>query len=246
MVFTLSRDIFNAYLHGMFIPATVYGPVRWGKSSYGAQVMAEIKGMKTLYDQGKNPYRIKKYEWDWNLDYFKRFLQWHPKNYVDMLLSITSKQLANMWDDAGYWINALEHQNPFVKAYSKYMNLTGIDFGGTIFTTPDPTWITKKVRGIPQMYVIRIDLKTNENDTARLAWGYKNWKTPDGKRWGVRTEFIDEFDVMLPDDFYDWYYPLREKYNQMAKQLMRKELSSLQDVVLEKSLYDKAIQDIQP
>ncbi len=239
-MFVLSSMIFKAWLSNEFVPCTIYGPLRIGKSAYAIKVMAELHGMMNLYLEGKDPFTVTKEDWDYSIPFFQRYLKWHPKDYVDLLLSIQhTKELVSCWDDAGFWLHALEHQNPFVKAYSKYQNLTGIDFGGTIYTTPDPTWITKKVRGIPQMYTIKVIKATGNKKQPhkRLAKFYQSWMMPDMKKWGVKWVAVDRFDCMLPDEFYSWYYPLREKYNVMAKELLRKELSTLQDATLEKTLY---------
>lgn len=140
---------------------------------------------------------------------------------------LKGKQKAFVWDDAGLWLNALDWNSPFVKATSRYLNVAGTDWGGLIMTAPLPTWISKKIRGIPQAITLKVRKVSKAMPDNREAIAYRFWTAPDMKHTGVHKLWIEKFTRMMPDPFYWWYKPLRDTYADMAKKLMRKEVKTL-------------------
>jgi len=199
----------EAYYRDEFILAIIYGPLRWGKSSLAFQCLAEIYNT-------------------WDPEKLKPFIGFHPSEVLKQWTSFQGKkQLAYVWDDAGLWLHALDWNSPFVKATGRYLNVAGTDWGGLILTTPLPTWISKKIRGIPQAITLKVRKVSKAMPDRREATAYRYWTAPDMKHSGVHKLFREKFTRMMPDPFYYWYKPLRDSYATMAKTLMVKELKTL-------------------
>jgi len=220
-----ARMIMTAYESDEFLPIIPYGPLGYGKSAYAIKVAALIHGNFEYY----------------NYEAVKDCMVFHPKDFLKKCseMEMDKRNPVLIWDDAGLWLHALDFQHPFVKSVAKYMNVARTDWGSIIYTTPWPTWIIKKVRGLPQCVIIKIlkadmDLKPNPSDPTlllrhkyRIARAYRSWITPDMKKSGVKTMHEDYFDAYLPDDFFEWYKPLRDKYAEIAKRMMAKALKKM-------------------
>ncbi len=59
---------------------------------------------------------------------------------------------------------------------------------------------------------------------ARIARGYRPYRSPDLKKHGVNKILEDEFSCKFPDKFYSWYKPTRAYYANQAKIAIRKSL----------------------
>ena len=55
---------------------------------------------------------------------------------------------------------------------------------------------------------------------ARKAVGFKFWLHADLKHSGVKKIFEDKFDCRMPNDFFNWYKPLRDAYEDLALRLL--------------------------
>lgn len=219
MVFEISRKICEAYWRDEFQSVIVYGPFGIGKSVYSIKVLAEV-----LNDL-KSPV-------PYNIDELKKYLFFHPQDFVVKLMKTKERLKMIIWDDAGYWLSAYDWNEPFVRAVQKYFNVVRTHFGGIIFTTPLPTWITKKLRGLPQSLNVKIVRAMSSEGppsqrNARMAKVYRGWLSPDMKKSGVRLIAQDTFNVMLPKHIYEWYKPIRDKYANEAIMLMYDELKRL-------------------
>jgi len=163
----------------------------------------------------------------------KSRLVFHPREFVEKaeaLMDSGEKDYVLIWDDAGLWLNSLEHWNPFIRSIVKYLNVMRTNLAGLILTSPSPLWIIKKVRGFPQAVTLRI-IKAMD-DTKRLkryriAKAYRYWVTPDMKKSGVRTIFEDHFSALMDNEFYDWYKPKRDGYAGSAVRNLRRELANV-------------------
>ncbi|GAG57966.1 unnamed protein product, partial [marine sediment metagenome] len=93
-------------------------------------------------------------------------------------------------------------------------------------------WILSKIAKMPgtiRIKVIKRDGGGTDNDSrlySRKAVAYKPWVSPDLKMHGVNKIMEDDFSCKLPDEFYKWYKPTREKYASLAKKEMMAELVS--------------------
>ena len=181
------------------IGAVVYGTQRLGKTTYALQV---------LYDMY--------HDWDkvLSLTFFK----------LEELVSSLKKHIkqreridAIIWDDAGvYGSKYLFFSNKKLTEYlQKLFDVVGTAVKGIIITTPNPENLLKAIRGY-EFYRVKIykDGYMDE-ETRRVARGYKNVLLPSGKHV-VRTVFNDYYDVTIPDDVYKEYKQMREGYTDMA------------------------------
>jgi len=205
------------YAQNEFKPFIVYGPLGIGKSSYAMKCVAEVYG------------GIDSLNWE----AVKTHLVFHPRDFVDYCTRMIEKgQRAKVliWDDAGLWLNALEWNSSFIRAVTKYFNVARTNWAAIILTSPLPTYVTKKVRGLPDAITIKIIKTKNDLDApqrCRCAKGYRFWIAPDMVKSGVREIFEDKFTAILPNTFYYWYLPVRDRYAKEAVSYMRKELESL-------------------
>ena len=202
----LAQLIRKAWENDEFIAVIVYGPQRIGKTAYSLKVLAEVMGKNGVPD--------------YSIATAKRNLVFPPKQFLERVESITMKEPMIVWDDAGMWLYALDWYDPWVKAVAKYLNVVGTDLAAVIFTTPLPTWVISKLRGLPQVITIKI-IKTGASHFARRATAYRSWMAPDMKKTGVRKIFYDNFSCKLPDRLYRWYHPIRKGYADEAKSMMR-------------------------
>jgi hypothetical protein len=194
----------EAHYNNEFQLFIIYGPLGYGKSSLALQTLAEVY-----------------HTWDINI--LKKYLFFHPQSFLDRCYSAgdgKEPEKCIVWDDAGLWLYALDYNSPFVKGTTKYINVARTDFSSIIMTAPLPTWVVSKIRYLPQCITIKIIKQGGQQGTLRRGKAYRYWVSPDMKRSGVHTLYEDDFDVMLPNDVYEWYQPIRKKYAALAKALM--------------------------
>jgi hypothetical protein len=231
-LFETVRRIEDAYYKNEFQIFIVYGPFGYGKSSYAIQVLNEIYHWWTYNKDGTVTYSRD----DWFED-FQRHIFFHPKDFIlRCVREDNRREKAVVWDDAGLWLHALDFSDPFVKAVGKYLNVARTDFAAIIFTAPLPTWVTYKVRNLPQAITLKI-IKLSSNPSIkdmRRAKAFQFWISPDMKKSGVRNIYHDDFKVKLPQDAYDKYMPERQKYSKMASKGMLEELLKIDSELIKK------------
>jgi len=208
---SLARLICKAFLNDDFILVIIYGPLRMGKSAYAMKVMGQVYD----YFYGK----------PLSVDLITNYMGFHPSEVVDDWLSFGDKRIPMyVWDDAGYWLYSLDWNDPLLKAVQKYMNVVGTDMNCLMLTTPDPTWILSKILNMPG--TVRGQIFKRQGDSvdhpswiyARRCRGYKPYRMPDLKKTGVNVLWEDDFSCRIPDEVYEYYYPLRHGYALRAKQ----------------------------
>jgi len=217
------NDEFN--LDGFF-SMLAEGVQRIGKSSYVAQSMASAYGKWEWHD--KVPFCYEP-----NFEVIKPWIVFPPKDFLKVVLNTYEKQRALSWDDAGFWLFALDWYDPFVKSVSKYIQLAGRQFGALLLTTPDQTLISQKVlMAMPNMFVCKIERFAGLRDTywkrPRIAKVYQRWNYPDGKRGGVRRRWKDGFNAILPQTYYEWYQPISNQYLQVGLRILKQEVSRIE------------------
>ena len=225
----LAWKINDTYLFDSFFGIVVEGKQRVGKSSYVSQCLAEAAGKwdhnyrlqdGTIISKAVTP----------NYEEVKKWMVFPPKEFLDLVLHVRRKQRAVIWDDAGFWLFALDWYEPFVKSVSRYIQLAGRQFGVLILTTPNKKLISNKVlEALPDMYVCKV-VKAGSDDVRyrpRLAKVYERWDYPDGRKGGVKTRWKDRFNAILPDPFFEWYLPKSQKYMDIGLQLLKKEVRKI-------------------
>jgi hypothetical protein len=203
----LADEIRQWYIDDEFKIVIIYGEQRMGKSVYSLKAMGQV------------------------MDYFKgiplsprlvdRCMGWSPWEVVDQLLDIKGKIPCYTWDDAGYWLWALDWNDPVLKAFMKYLNVIGTDMACLILTTPDPRWILKKITSQPSARTIKIIKASANSRWSRIAKGYQPYVLPDLSTTRVKSWLEDDFSCKCPQDVYDYYKPKREGYASQAKALLR-------------------------
>ena len=173
----------------------VYGPLRYGKTAYAMKTLAQIHQT-------------------WDPTVLSQYIVYKP---IDFLLRIKplrkkQKQTLLVWEDAGVWLNSMKWNDPLILAISRYLDLIGTDFAGVMFTTPWPSHVIKRVRGLPECITVKIQKPNDNPDKPRIALGYKMWMLPDLKKSGVKPIFEDRFSALMPNVFYDWYIEERRRY----------------------------------
>jgi len=214
---TLARKIVRWYLNDQFKAIIVYGDLRIGKSTYALKVMGQV--YEYLYDEPLSPSLIDNY------------MGWHPAEVIKSWKNI--KRIARnkrkipvyTWDDAGVWLFSLDWNDPLLRAIQRYMNLIGTDMACLIMTTPDPTFILSKIRRLPGLIRIEVKPSTSQNkewpkNADRVAIAYQKRYLPDSQKFYMRKLWRDNFRAVLPDEIYKYYTPIRERYTEMAKEMM--------------------------
>ncbi|MHA1407938.1 MAG: hypothetical protein ACTSSG_11250 [Candidatus Heimdallarchaeaceae archaeon] len=215
----LSWKIRKQYLFDDFYGMIVEGKQRIGKSSYISLCMAEALG--------KWEYHPEVICVEPNFEAVKPWVVFRPKDFLNVVFEVTDKgekQPAIFWDDAGVWLFSLDWYKPFVKSVVKYLQVAGTQFGFIFFTTPSQTMISSKIlQAFPQIYLCRISKTGRDTYTVRkrIAKVYESWGYPDGKKGGVWSKWIDKYNCILPNSYYDWYKPIRDSYIKIAIKLMK-------------------------
>lgn len=192
------------FLNDEFKAIVVCGDHGWGKSCFASFVASEI-------------YQT------WAPSTLKEYIVFKPQEFLEKICTKTIiKRPLLIWDDAGYWLNALDYQNKFVKAVGKYMQVARPDWGCVIFTSIDVDDIASKIRGIPNRLMVTITKDGCGKDTPdrRTAITFKGWKTPDRSKYGEETLWDEYFYARMPQNFYEWYKPYRESFTRQAKDTM--------------------------
>jgi len=225
LVYKLSEMIEQAYRLDEAYMVIVYGPLGYGKSSYACQVLAELYG-----DHDASPLDPR----HWNWEAVKRRIFFHPRDYLSYIMSHGGREPAVIWDDAGVWLHSLDWAERWVKTVGKYLQVARTDFAGLIFTTPTPRVLMRKIRDIPAAITVKIVKEQSdyvrrvggveELVKPRIARMFRTWMTPDMKRTGVREIGRDQFNAMLPDRFFKWYRPYRDRYASLAQEMAMRRL----------------------
>lgn len=218
--FALSEYIYKRYVAFQTVLGIGYGEPRVGKSSYFIQVQKDLFrhydkmipriDRKAFIDYASTM-NIKEPE----MNYWRIFIVFKPEHFIELVKYLMRHQcraILLIWDDAGLWMFALDWNDPKVKSALKFLQVCGTVTGSMIMTTPSIKMILKKVfeiEGIHVTKVIRASDLTKPNK--RNAKTYRNSLAPWGKRF-LRNVTDDDFNVMLPEEDYRWYKPLRESY----------------------------------
>lgn len=212
----------HAYYFDGFFSMVIEGVQRVGKTSYASKAFAQAFGE---WEQKPSPHCVKA-----DFEAVKDWMTFMPREYLDVIMDVFEKERGVILDDAGLWLYALDWYQPFVKAVNKWMQVCGTRFGSVFLTTPNKNLISSKVLdALPEIKVCRV-IKSG-SDTyykrPRLAKVYERWDFPDGKKGGVKTKWSDKFNAILPNDFYWWYKPRRDKYVDIALKMLRSEVFRL-------------------
>jgi len=172
----------------------------------------------------------------------KKRLVFLPSQFVDLSWSMMDKGSSDymmIWDDAGLHLNFMDFNDPWVVKVIKYLNVCRSNWNCIMTTSPNPLLIVAKVRYFPDCYNIKVmrrnDASTDTKTTkSRIAIAYYQTILPDLKKRHIKKYWKDEYNAMMPNDFYDWYKPLRDMYAKYA-------LKDLKD----DPIYRKSLKDLE-
>lgn len=226
MPFALTQKILNAYYPPEeFYIVIVYAPLGFGKSAYQFKVSVEV--LQHVYHLSE--------EEAWEA--LKGLIVFHPSQFFQKIEEIEEGHIKRVpflnWDDAGLWLFAMDWNDPFITAFIKYLNVARTHLACLICSTPSPEWILKKLRRFPSAISVRIKkISGNTSPTQEWTWmreahGYAFWTHPDMKHSGVKTLFADRFNCKMPENFYKWYKPKRDAYENMALNLMKEKWAKI-------------------
>jgi hypothetical protein len=219
-----------------FFVTIVYGASGLGKSTYQCKVTAEV--MKNLAPKILGHELTVEQSWELT----KKLIVYHPDRFFSKLDEIESRWGSSPilnWDDGGLWLFAMSYNEPFVKEFLEWLNVARTTIKGTlIISTPTPFMVLRKLREFPNSISVKIVKAKGEDDTyrnpetdkwtwMRIAKGYRNWMSADWKKTGVRSKLEDIFSCRMPDEFFEWYQPVRKAYEQMARARMREKWERL-------------------
>jgi hypothetical protein len=205
------RQIRNAHRNDECLGYVIHGPRGCGKTVWSTIVGSQLVGTT---DEPK---------WDHRL---KRWITFTPKQYVNMCLDTDDAQIWADWDDAGYWLNRMFWYEPFVREALRFSTLQRTTFSGLMFSTPSLQMLPSKMLEMEDVYRVRIiKERSNEhspNDKPRRAIVVKPWHS-DYKNTGGCSHLYDErFKCWYPDEFFEWYQPVRKLYSTLAKVNMKR------------------------
>jgi len=175
-----------------FVGAIIYGGQRLGKSSYAAQILYDI------------------YQ-DWGL--VNEYMLFELGDVVE-LLDRANRERRKLpvicWDDCGVHANKLVYfqDRLLVQYLGNLMDVVGLNLGGLLMTTPSPLNLLRTLRGYE---FLRIKVYRRDQYNGRIAVGYQSVLLPSGSRI-IRREFKDNYNVLLPDEFYLPYLNKRQAY----------------------------------
>lgn len=218
--FVLKKKILNAYYPPEeFYIFITYAPLGYGKSTY--DIKAGVQVLQHVY------HLTEEEAWE----KVKQFIVFHPTQFFQKIVEISDSKYKRVpfiiWEDMGLWLYAMDWNNPFMEAFIKYLNVARTHLASLVGSTPSPEWVLRKLRRFPSAYTIRIQKinsctsHTNKATWTRDAIGFKFWLHADLKHSGVRKLWSDRFDCRMPNDFFEWYKPLRDAYEDLALQLLR-------------------------
>jgi len=213
-----AKFIIELFDNDEFKPILIQGDHGYGKSSYANTLIAEVH---SIFNNGVPNWKV-----------VKDYMGYEPEEVLDDLESIPigEKWYVYHWDDSGTWLHSLDFQDPFVKAVGKYMHVARTDLACMIFTTIRIEDISSKIRGIRNAIIVDI---TKEGSSyrqphIRTARAYIQRKTWKGRPW-KDYQWEERFDCHVPNSFYRWYKPERDKYAARAKEIARQKWKDRKD-----------------
>lgn len=207
---SLARLIVRNYMNDDFSLVIIDGNLRVGKSTYAVKAMSQAHD----YLFGKPIERMKDLKW---------VMGWEPEEVVELWQVTEERRPCFTWDDAGYWLHSMNWNDPLMIAIQRYFNVVATDYNTMILTTPSPKWVLSKISNMPDMIRVRCTKRSGGiqderfRKFARVAKAYKRWESPDLKRGGVNTKWVDEYSCEMGAELYAEYHPIRIEYARKAK-----------------------------
>lgn len=229
-LFHISERILNWFYNDELGIIIIHGQQGYGKSTYATISCSEVYGHDLAHER---------FWYDW--ESVKNHIVFTPQQFIDLCYSTDIKEPLVVWDDAGYWLNAMDYRDKLCVQVSKYLEVARSRWGAIVFTVSDQRQILSKIRGIPHAWTVPIlKIGTPRMDKPqfryqhdrRFARLHKAWVSEDLKRSGKKGREGDLFYARMPSEFYTWYKPWRDQFCNQAT-------TDMQLAAEEQNLYQK-------
>ena len=221
----LSQMIISAYYNDELILVVIHGKQGFGKSTYASVVIAQVIGY--IKGKEKDP-NATTFRYDWTAA--KNYFAFKPRQFLTLSRKQKKKSPCTCVDDAGLWLNAMDFNNPLVKATGKFLEVARTKWAAILFTCSDQKQVFSKLRNMPHVFTIRITKRGTGKEghkDRRTAIIYSGWASEDLKKSGRKTKAIDVFYADMPMEFYNWYKPLRDSLADTGLNELQLELDKL-------------------
>lgn len=205
----LSMMIIDAYNNNELILVVIHGKQGYGKSTYASIVLAQVYGY--IYTIKNNP-DAQEFKYNWSIT--KNYFVFKPRDFLTLSRKQTNQSPGCCVDDAGMWLNSMDFTHPLVKATGKFLEVARTKWAAILFTCSDLRQVFSKIRDMPHVYTIRIIKRASSTKAPhrRIATIFEGWRSEDLKKSGRKTKYMDVVQYChMPDDFYRWYKPERDK-----------------------------------
>lgn len=211
----LSEKILEWYYNDELGIIIIHGQQGYGKSTYACISCAEVYG----HDINNN-----RFFYNWSA--VKEHIVWTPRQFIELSKQNKDKEPIIVWDDAAYWLNAMDYRDPLCIAVSKYLEVARTRWAAIVFTCSDQRQILSKIRGIPHAWTVpitkapgtasRFNKDYKWKNDRRYAKLHKAWTSEDLKKYGKKGKGGDIFYARMPSNFYNWYKPWRDSFCKMG------------------------------
>jgi hypothetical protein len=219
--------IIDSYYNDELILVVIHGKQGYGKSTYASIILSQVYGYIKTHPRRNVNHEIKEYKYDW--DDAKEYFVFQPHDFLTLSRKQNGKSPGCVIDDAGMWLNSMDFNHPLVKATGKFLEVARTKWGAILFTCSDLSQVFSKIRNMPHVYTIRIIKQSGGRDKPdrRIATIFEGWRSEDLKKSGRKTKYIDMFYARMPDSFYSWYKPERDRLADMGLDELETELNKL-------------------
>lgn len=221
-VLDATKRVLELYDNDEFEIFVITGKNGYGKSTYANRIIAEVYSLRDQHRWGGNGRTG-----NWNTKLFKRHLGYHPHEVKALWDKVRKRDYVFHWDDSGVWLSAYDHQDKYVRDIAKYMQTARTDWACIIFSCIDKKDIISKLRTFKSAVIIDIlkdgnkpnsPYPSEQNLRKARAWHYWTGRL---NEQGTENDWEESFNCHVPDKFYSWYKPIREKYTRIAKRQIK-------------------------
>lgn len=247
------RAIKNYYQNECEVLICTGMPEGIGKSGYVNHGLADATGFLACHDKDKLQWMYKKNSdrpadapiWEADYEAAKKLIMYEPSTVVDWLMQmLVNGDRVPMWhwDDGGTWLNSMEYNDDFVKAFMQFLPLARSVCGLVVISSPVEEWCLKKLHtstGVIHAPVIKMG-GDKHIWRPRSCKPYRKVRNPMCVRYFPQYQWEDRFSAIMPDSFYKWYKPQRDHYTKIAVAKMhlslQKKKASGKDVFIDEEI----------
>jgi hypothetical protein len=219
-----TKRILELFEDNEFEIFVIQGKNGYGKSAYANRLLAEVYSEDGIHS-------------NWSVPLLKTKIGFHPMKVITRWERMRKRDKAYHWDDSGTWLSAMDHMDIFCRSVSKFLQTARTKFGCIMFTCIDKKDILAKIRHFKSAVIIDITKSGNIPGSSyksrkyrRIATAYSYWENRSGKT-GYEYQWEEPYTCYMPDSFYSWYNPIRQKYANMAIKDMKEKIKNKLDIM---------------